>query len=256
MKIELIVIGLEREEQIEDAFQRLLRLRVLAVDLVDDDDGLQPQLQRLGQHEFGLRHDGFRRIHQQHYAIHHGENTLHLAAEIGVTGRVHDVDAGALPIDRGAFRQNGNAALALQIVGIERPLLHVLIVAHGARLPQQLVHQRGLPMVDMGDDGDVADVHGAGGSGKRALIYGRLPRSNRRNRRRNPAASSHRDTRRRRNRVLGRRLRCTELPRFRGLSGFHSVRNVLNRPIAPVLSKAAKGAGLAQPTCRAGAGTV
>ena len=41
-------------------FQRFLGLGVGAVDLVDDHDGLQAQLQRLGEHELGLRHDAIR----------------------------------------------------------------------------------------------------------------------------------------------------------------------------------------------------
>src|SRR5262245_48779112 len=73
---------------------------------------------------------------------------------------VDDVDAGVVPKDRGHLGENGNAALALEIVGIERALHHPLVVAHGARLLQQPVDQGGLAMVDMGDDGDVAQAHG------------------------------------------------------------------------------------------------
>ena len=159
MKGELVVVGFQRQEQVEDFFQRLGGLRVRAVDLVDDDDRLQPQLQRLGQHELGLRHHRFRRIHQQHHAVDHREDALDLAAEIGVARRVDDVDARAVPFHGGALGQDGDAALALQIVGIHRALRHVLVLAHRARLLQQLVDQRRLAMVDMGDDRDIADIH-------------------------------------------------------------------------------------------------
>ena len=60
---------------------------------------------------------------------------------------------------RRAFGQDGDAALALQVVGVHGALVHVLVLAHRAGLLEQLVHQRGLAMVDMGDDGDVADIH-------------------------------------------------------------------------------------------------
>jgi hypothetical protein len=160
VEIELVVVGFEREEKIVDAFQRLVRLGVLTVDLVDDDDRLEAELQSLRQNEFRLRHDRFRRIHQQHHAIDHRQDALHLAAEIGVAGRVHDVDAVVVPIDAGAFGQNGDAALAFQIVGIHRALFHVLIVADGAGLFQQLVHQRRFAVVDVGNNGDVANIHG------------------------------------------------------------------------------------------------
>ena len=92
MKIELIVVGFERKKEIEDLFEGFLRPRVGAIDLVDDDDRLEPELQRLGQHEFGLRHDGFGGIDEEDHAIHHREDALDLAAEIGMARRIHDVD--------------------------------------------------------------------------------------------------------------------------------------------------------------------
>ena len=64
-----------------------------------------------------------------------------------------------LPFHRGAFGQNGDAALAFLIVGIHGALGHVLVVAHRARLLEELVDQRGLAMIDMGDNGDIADIH-------------------------------------------------------------------------------------------------
>src|SRR4029077_1766395 len=89
--------------------------------------------------------------------------------------RVDDIDVRAVPLDAGAFGQDGDASLAFQIVGIQRPLLHVLVLSHRARLLQELVHKRGLAMVDMGDDGNVADVHKNGRLvGRRA--YRRAPK--------------------------------------------------------------------------------
>ena len=83
------------------SFTHLVVALVRAVDLVDADDGAQPELERLLQHELGLRHRAFGGVHQQDDAVHHVEDALHLAAEVGVAGRVDDVDAGVLPVDRG-----------------------------------------------------------------------------------------------------------------------------------------------------------
>ena len=66
--------------------------RVRAVDLVDDHDDLVPQLQRLLQHEAGLRHRAFGGVHQQQNAVHHLEDTLDLAGKIGVARCIDDVD--------------------------------------------------------------------------------------------------------------------------------------------------------------------
>jgi hypothetical protein len=69
---------------------RLLRL----VDLVDGNDRLQAEGQRFAEHELGLRHRAFGGVDQKDYAVHHVQDTLHLAAEIGVAWGVDDVDAG------------------------------------------------------------------------------------------------------------------------------------------------------------------
>ena len=65
----------------------------------------------------------------------------------------------SLPDDRGRLGEDGDAALALEVVGIHRALGHALVLAEGAGLLQQAVDQRGLAVVDVGDDGDVAEVH-------------------------------------------------------------------------------------------------
>ena len=68
-----------------------------------------------------------------------------------------------LPDDRGRLGENGDAALALEVVGIHHPLGDALVVAEGARLLQEPVDQRRLAVVDVGDDGDVAKLHGGQG---------------------------------------------------------------------------------------------
>src|SRR5262249_25141425 len=68
-------------------------------------------------------------------------------------------DAGVLPLHRRRLGENGDAALALQIVGVHRALGNPLVFAERAGLLQQAVDQRGLAMVDVGDDGDVAKLH-------------------------------------------------------------------------------------------------
>ena len=76
-----------------------------------------------------------------------------------MTWRVHDIDPRAFPFDACRFGQDRNPTLALKVVGIHRPLGHVLAFPERARLLQQLVHKRCLAMVDMGDDRDVTQVH-------------------------------------------------------------------------------------------------
>ena len=131
-KIELIVIGVERREEVEHLVDDLGRARIVLVDLVDRDDGLEAELQRLADNELGLRHRAFGGIHQHDHAIDHREDALDLAAEIGVAGRVDDVDLRIFEQHRGAFREDGDAALFFELVAIHRPLRDALIVAEGA----------------------------------------------------------------------------------------------------------------------------
>jgi hypothetical protein len=107
-----------------------------------------------------LRHRPFGGVDEKQDAIDHVQDALDLAAEIGVARGIDDVDASAGPFDRGAFGQDRDAALALQFIRIEGALSHLLVGAKRPRLTQHRIDQGCLAVVDMGDDGDVADVHG------------------------------------------------------------------------------------------------
>jgi hypothetical protein len=73
-----------------------------------------------------------------------------------VTRRIADVDDEVAVFHRGVLRHDGDAALAFEVDVVHRALGHALVGAEGAGLVQQRVHQRGLAMIDVGDDGDVA----------------------------------------------------------------------------------------------------
>ena len=83
-------------------------------------------------------------------------HALDLAAEVGVAGRVDDVDLDALVDDRGVLGHDGDAALALQVVGVHHALGDLLVVAEDVALAEHAVDQGRLAVVDVGDDRDVA----------------------------------------------------------------------------------------------------
>ena len=128
-----------------------------------DDDRLQAELQRLQRDEARLRHRPFDRVDQQQHAVDHAQHALDLAAEVGVARRVDDVDVRVAVADRAVLGEDRDAALALEVVAVHHPLGHVLVLGERARLHQQLVDERGLAVVDVGDDRDVAQ--GADGGG-------------------------------------------------------------------------------------------
>ena len=64
---------------------------------------------------------------------------------------------------------DGDAAFAFDVVAVHRAFRDGLVLAERPRLLQQLVDQRGLAVVNMGDDGDVADIHEG-----RAVLIGKV----------------------------------------------------------------------------------
>ncbi len=157
-EIELLVAGVQFHEQLEHHVQHLVRTGVLAVDLVDDYNDLRALLHRLLEHELRLRLRAVVRIDHEQDAVDHAHDALDLAAEVGVAGGVHDVDVVAVVLERGVLGTDGDAFFALQVHGVHHALVRFLVGAEGAGLAQQAIDERGLAMIDVGDDGDVSDL--------------------------------------------------------------------------------------------------
>ena len=157
-EVELLVGGAQAHEEIEGLVQHPVGTGAVAVDLVDHHDGAQAPGEGLLGDEAGLGHGAVHGVHQQQHRVHHGEHALHLAAEVGVAGGVHDVDAVAVPADGGVLGQDGDATLPLQVVGIHDAIGRGRTLVQGSGLLQEFVHEGGLAMVHMGDDGDVAQL--------------------------------------------------------------------------------------------------
>src|SRR5207237_223843 len=98
------------------------------------------------------------RVYKEEHAVHHVHHALDLATEIGVARRVHDIDLDALVGDCGVLRHDGDATLALKSVGVHDALGYLLVLAEYVALPEHGVHERGLAVVHVGDNSDVADV--------------------------------------------------------------------------------------------------
>src|SRR5204862_99441 len=105
-------------EQVEGLVDDPGRAAAGPVDLVDHHDGLQTLGERLARDEACLRHRSLDRIDQQQHAVHHGQHPLDLPAEVGVPGGIDDVDARAAILDGAVLGEDGDATLALDVVGI------------------------------------------------------------------------------------------------------------------------------------------
>ena len=156
-EVALVVVGAEFQEEIENLVDRLLRIHPGAVDLVHEHDGAQAFLEGFLEHEAGLGHRPLIGINNQQTAIHHAQHPFHFAAEIGVAGGVNNIDANAVVINCSVLGENRDAALPLQVIGIEDAGRHSLTFTEDPRLVQQRIHQGGLAVVHVGDDRDIAN---------------------------------------------------------------------------------------------------
>ena len=121
-------------------------------------DRRQPGLERLLEDEARLGQRPLGGVDQEQHAVDHRQRALDLAAEVGVARGVDDVDVDAAVVDGGVLGQDGDAALALEVDGVHDPLAPTALSRKMPALLQHGVDQGGLAVVDVGDDGNVADV--------------------------------------------------------------------------------------------------
>ena len=157
-RVELLLGGVEVEQELEHLVHDLVHACVGPVDLIDDHDDLVAQLQRLLQHEARLRHRALGGVDQQQDAVDHLENTLNLAGEVGVARGIDDIDLVIFIMNGGVLGQNRDAALALEIARVHHAVGHDLVFAVHTALLQHFIDQRRLTVVDMRDDRNVSDL--------------------------------------------------------------------------------------------------
>ena len=69
---------------------------------------------------------------------------------------VYNIEVRVMKVKRSVLGENRDAALALKLIGIHNRGF-VLFKLMGTRLPKQRVHERGLSMVDMRDNGNISN---------------------------------------------------------------------------------------------------
>ena len=155
---DLLFGGVQIQQQLQHFVHHFQRTGVGAVYFVDHHDDLVAQFQRLLQDKTGLGHGAFKGVYQQKDTVHHFQHPFHFAAEVGVAGGVDDVDLYILIVDRGVLGQDGDTTLPFDGIVVHHPVLHGLVFTESAALFEHFVHQGGFAVVDMGDNGDVAQI--------------------------------------------------------------------------------------------------
>ena len=155
--VEVELVG-QLQEQLQALVDDLGDPGVRAVGLVDHQHDGQAGGEGLAEHEAGLRERALGGVDEQQDAVDHGQAALDLAAEVGVAGGVDDVDRRAVPVDRRVLGEDRDALLALQVTGVEDAVDGLGALAEGAGGAQHGVDEGGLAVVDVRDDGDVAQL--------------------------------------------------------------------------------------------------
>lgn len=154
-EVELLLACAQAIKQIEDFPFYPVGPRPFPVDLVDHHDGRELAREGLSGHEAGLGHGPIYRIHQQKHAINHGQHALHFAAKVGVPGRIHNIDANALPIEGRVLGEDGNAPFLFQVLIIHDPLR--LPWRNRPRKLKQSIHKGRFAVVNVRNNGNVTD---------------------------------------------------------------------------------------------------
>ena len=164
-EVDLLVGGVEVEEQLVHLVDDRGDAGVGPVDLVDDHDDGQVEGECLAQHEAGLGERSLAGVDEQEHAVDHGERPFDLAPEVGVARRVDDVQLDPTVAHRRVLGEDRDPLLALEVHGVHHPLRDAFVGAERAGLPEHGVDEGRLAMVDVGDDRHVAEVVPGGHEG-------------------------------------------------------------------------------------------
>ena len=140
-------------EQLHYLVHHLQRACAGAVNLIYDYYRYLAQPQGLAQHKAGLGHAALECVNEKQNAVYHLKYAFHLAAKVRMARSIHYVYAVALVVYRCVLGKYGYTPLALKVAGVHNPLLHLLVGAEHAALSQKLIHQSGLAVIDVSDNG-------------------------------------------------------------------------------------------------------
>ena len=155
-KVQLLFTGIQRKHQIEYLLIGEIWFAVGLVHFIDDDNGLESELECFLKNKACLRHGALKGIHQQKNTVGHIQHALHLPSKVRVARCIDQIDLHPFVSDRDVLAQDGDAPFTLEIVVVENELSCLLILTKEFAIMKDLIDQSGLAVIDVGDDGDVA----------------------------------------------------------------------------------------------------
>ena len=146
-------------DEVHDFVLHLVGHRIGHVALVDDGNDFQVVVDGHVEVADGLRLHALRSVHDEQGTLAGSDAAAHLVAEVHVSRRVDEIEDVLLPpqavLHLYGVALDGDAALLFQVHIVEHlPLGH----GYGLCVLQQTVCQSALPVVDVGNDAEVANV--------------------------------------------------------------------------------------------------
>ena len=144
-------------DQLGDLGGRGVGVGLREIDLVHDRQKLELVLDRKVGVGDGLGLDALSGVDHEHRSLAGLQGAGNLVGEVDVPGRVDQVELVALPLHPHGLRLDRDAPLALEVHRVEDLRAHIA-VGDGVRELEDPVGQGGFPVVDVGDDREVANA--------------------------------------------------------------------------------------------------
>ena len=152
-----------RREPARHRLDDALRVGAGPVDLVDEDQRRDAEPLEGAEQERRLRLDALDRRDDEDRAVEHAEDAFDLGDEVGVAGRVDEVDREVADEERGDRGPDRDAAFALELerVGLGGAGVDAADVVDRAGGEEESLAEGGLTGVDVGEDSEIERAHGA-----------------------------------------------------------------------------------------------
>ena len=156
-EIELGVGGVEFEKEFKDLIEDFLGIGVFAIDLIEDNNGFGADFKGFTENELGLGLRTLGGINDKEDAIDHAEDAFDFSTEIGVAWGIDNVNADIVIFEGGVFGFDGDTPFPLEVHGVHHALGDNLVGSESTCLAEELIHESGLAVIDVGNDCNISE---------------------------------------------------------------------------------------------------